>query len=762
MGNLWIAFWQWLSEMWQVALNNSDATQILLALLQTVLALLPFLGPVAIVIFRRRRRRKTVATLISDISPFEKIIPYSDNVLWRLLGGSGIEQTDDPLADYNIPYQVRISGRNIRREIIDRMERTDNLDQRWVLILGRSGLGKSREAAQVAKALNDDGWAVLNLKTLGWERLSRPDVKLMENLGDQKLLFFLDDVNRMIPLEKGRVGARGLYEQAKLAETHPLDRLLEVLKTFEDNCRAKNVRVIATARNEPVAEKAGEPSELEKLGLDRYKLWQRFQQYELSDPEIDTLVTLQQQGVAAAKLQANPEEFKPLAVKSDRTMRVFVNNLREARRENLPLEQVSEDNLQNSWKSLYKRAKQQHRATPHIYAAAILLRSLGVGLQPMIVLPTARMLVSRRKTQVWGWLNYWPMRRALNYLTAIDSTSILTPKDGQLEAVPISIEQGEHIPNILKLLLRLSKKQPSTDIMLSLNGFGETVYEMGRYTQALTSFKRVIGLSDYLENVSDDSQDSQSQEFDRLFLNSVWFLQGNCHYFLSHREEAIACYDAALAIKPDKHEALLNKGVSLDALGHREEAIACYDAALAIKPDKHEALLNKGVSLDALGHREEAIACYDAALAIKPDLHEALYNKGVSLDALGHREEAIACYDAALAIKPDLHEALLNKGVSLDALGHREEAIACYDAALAIKPDKHEALYNKGVSLDALGHREEAIACYDAALVIKPDKHEALLNKGVSLDALGHREEAIACYDAALAIKPGPTRSLGC
>ncbi|MGB7313002.1 MAG: tetratricopeptide repeat protein, partial [Nodosilinea sp.] len=55
---------------------------------------------------------------------------------------------------------------------------------------------------------------------------------------------------------------------------------------------------------------------------------------------------------------------------------------------------------------------------------------------------------------------------------------------------------------------------------------------------------------------------------------------GNSLYKASFLENAIACYDAALDIKPDLHEALYNKGIALDDLGQYEAAIACYDAAL--------------------------------------------------------------------------------------------------------------------------------------------------------------------------------------
>ena len=52
---------------------------------------------------------------------------------------------------------------------------------------------------------------------------------------------------------------------------------------------------------------------------------------------------------------------------------------------------------------------------------------------------------------------------------------------------------------------------------------------------------------------------------------------------------------------------------------------------LAVKPDKHEAMYNKGVMLHHQRKYSEAIAEYDKALAVMPDYHEAMYNKGLAL-----------------------------------------------------------------------------------------------------------------------------------
>ncbi|MEG4391255.1 CHAT domain-containing protein, partial [Microcoleus sp. BROC3] len=176
-----------------------------------------------------------------------------------------------------------------------------------------------------------------------------------------------------------------------------------------------------------------------------------------------------------------------------------------------------------------------------------------------------------------------------------------------------------------------------------------------------------------------------------------------------------------------------------------EEAIASYDKALEIKPDKHEPWYSRGNALSNLGRLEEAIASYDKALEIKPDKHEPWYSRGIALNKLGRLEEVIASYDKALKIKPDKHEAWYNRGIALNKLGRLEEAIASYDKALEIEPDKHVPWYNRGNALHDLGKLEVAIASYDKALEIKPDYHEPWINRSIAVSITPRHNQPV--YD---------------
>jgi type I site-specific restriction endonuclease len=105
-------------------------------------------------LIQQHRKRR----ILPDTFAFDVIKPQS-NVLQALLGGN----ENDSLADYKIPYQERISGRSIHDELKQKLD-----ESRWVLILAPTGLGKTREAANLAQRLNNEGWTILNLKRGQW------------------------------------------------------------------------------------------------------------------------------------------------------------------------------------------------------------------------------------------------------------------------------------------------------------------------------------------------------------------------------------------------------------------------------------------------------------------------------------------------------------------------------------------------------------------------------------------------------------------
>jgi protein O-GlcNAc transferase len=232
------------------------------------------------------------------------------------------------------------------------------------------------------------------------------------------------------------------------------------------------------------------------------------------------------------------------------------------------------------------------------------------------------------------------------------------------------------------------------------------------------------------------------------------YLLANIQFRLGRPREALASYEAALALRPEHPEALYNRAIALQGLRRFEEALASYDQALAVKSDFAAAWINRGIALRDLKRPNEALASYQVALTMAPETAALRYNRGNALRDLQRFEEALESYDAALALKPDDAQAHNNRALTLWNLRRYQEALASYDRALAIEPNNPEFWYARGNTLRDLKRFEAALASYDAALVFEPDHADAHNNRGVALSNLRRNAEALESYDQALTVKP--------
>ncbi|MGK7909250.1 MAG: tetratricopeptide repeat protein [Synechococcus sp.] len=612
--------------------------------------------------WRRQQRKEVASSRIKSVSGF-KIVPPNGDV-FPLVFRSEVTGPLAELADRKIPYEARVEGRNVREEMESALKQGNGK----LLILGRTGLGKTREAAELVQLFNREGWTVLFPKNLRWLDVPIDGQKLFEQVGTtRKLLLWLDDLNQAMEFcREQRENAEGLekYGQETVLQVPLQERLLNTIRWFEQCCGTSEIRVVATARNEKDIERVGECSPWDKLQWNDFQnFWQLFRRYELPPPHNDSVVALLEVLVPQAGLQERHKEYRAIALKNDRTFRNVVENLREFKSRN---QQVTAEgftaSLRGTWEERYQRAVKRYPLARFVYSAVAILISLQVPVDVETV-RSAALIVSKG-----SWLQklWWRFRlsRVIAYLTDVEQ--ILEPRDGQFEAATQGVEFANHIVGIAGMIFKLANQR------------GEAFLEA-------------------------------------LIICAVLFQLGG------ENQEAIRFYDKALEIKPNDHLAWSNRGIALDQLDRTEEAITSYDKALEFKPDSHEAWYNRGVTLGQLGRTEEAIASYDKALEFKPDKHEAWYNRGNALDQLGRTEEAIASYDKALEFKPDYHEAWSNRGTAMGQLGRTEEAIASFDKALEFKPDKHEAWGNQAVTFVQLQDYKTALDCLEKAIQFEPE-----------------------------------------
>ena len=88
------------------------------------------------------------------------------------------------------------------------------------------------------------------------------------------------------------------------------------------------------------------------------------------------------------------------------------------------------------------------------------------------------------------------------------------------------------------------------------------------------------------------------------------------------------------------------------SLGLRDEALASYDQALAVKPDYIEALVNSGALLRETHQHLAALERFNKVLTINPNYESALGNCAILLTEFKRSEQAIAMFQRLLAINP--------------------------------------------------------------------------------------------------------------
>jgi tetratricopeptide (TPR) repeat protein len=712
----------------------TDQAEFLKSFTPLLAALVPFIGGggvigVLLLWLKHRQQKlkqKRQQELPSGDFPFEIISPNTSTVLKQLMSGSN---DDDPLADANIPYLQRQPNRNIRQELERAFEAKP-----WVLILGRTGLGKTREAAQLAKLLNDEGWTILNLADQAGAWIDEPRQFPPEISPNAKLLFFLDDLNRWVYRGKPREISKDADDPAQPLRVSVQERLLRTLEFYERECR-NQVRVIATARNERDRhpDRLHELSEFEKLQFEQYpNFWNRFEPYELVEPSDAAIVELLSDRVEAAHLRAKVDEFPQIASRNDRTFRNIVENLRTATNRELvvSVNELSET-LDRTWRVRYKAALKRYPTAQYTYDAVEVLQTLNLLLTPAMVGATAELFIHQRGVK-WIW-KQWQLRQALKFL--IESEKILEPRDGQIEAKNQHIDVKQFVPLVLKKLVTVGERYYSQNLLAAeFLDCGMVLNDLELYEDAIRSFDEVI-----------------KYEPDNI---DAWYFRGTALNDLERYEDAIASFDRAIQHKPEDHHSWYLRGMVLIHLKRYEDAIVSFDEAIKYEPEHYYSWHFRGIALVNLGRYEDAVTSLDKAIKYESDSYYSWHFRGNALANLGRYEDAVTSFDEAIKYDPNYYYSWHFRGMVFISLGRCEDAVTSFDEAIKYDPNYYYSWHFHGIALTNLGRYEDAVTSFDQALKYDPNYYYSWNVRGNALRKLNRYGEAIASYDEALKHKP--------
>lgn len=233
------------------------------------------------------------------------------------------------------------------------------------------------------------------------------------------------------------------------------------------------------------------------------------------------------------------------------------------------------------------------------------------------------------------------------------------------------------------------------------------------------------------------------------------FENASAHHAMGRVDEAMAGYQAALALRPDLVEAHFNLGLIHLSRDRYQAAIDAYLTALSLKPHWPEAHFNLAQAYEQAGVPEAAVIAYERALELKSDYYEACYNLGCHLLRTTRYDLAVQRLTQATRLKSTCSEAYNNLGQAYEGLNDFEAAEKCYAIAHAMDPSMLEACFNLAQRKKASGQLDEAAALYGQAVARHPDSAAAANNLGNIYREQERYEEAIACYRQVVALEPG-------
>jgi predicted O-linked N-acetylglucosamine transferase (SPINDLY family) len=173
---------------------------------------------------------------------------------------------------------------------------------------------------------------------------------------------------------------------------------------------------------------------------------------------------------------------------------------------------------------------------------------------------------------------------------------------------------------------------------------------------------------------------------------------------------------------PEPADEFIARGDAFLAQGRYREAIAAYDQALGLAPERRSALNNRGAALRRLGEDQAALACFERALVLYCDDVDIMLNFAAALRALGRLDEALGAYESVHALSPDDPRALLGRGDVMLQLDRPADAILAFDRATVLQPESVAAQHRLASALRRFGNPGPALAHFEQAYRLEPKR----------------------------------------
>ncbi len=133
--------------------------------------------------------------------------------------------------------------------------------------------------------------------------------------------------------------------------------------------------------------------------------------------------------------------------------------------------------------------------------------------------------------------------------------------------------------------------------------------------------------------------------------------------------------------------ALTQVGIDLHDRGRYDDAVAAFEQALALEPDRVRAIRGKALCLSQLGKAKEALAYAEKAVKLARYSGLAYATLGVVLHRLGRRQDAEKAFRLGLENTPDDFRVYYNYACCWAEVGDEDECRRYLALALELAPE---------------------------------------------------------------------------
>jgi tetratricopeptide (TPR) repeat protein len=194
-------------------------------------------------------------------------------------------------------------------------------------------------------------------------------------------------------------------------------------------------------------------------------------------------------------------------------------------------------------------------------------------------------------------------------------------------------------------------------------------------------------------------------------------------------EKATRDYLDSVMARPDQWTSHYNLGNYRLGRGESRDAVASFQAALALEPRAVAAMVNAAIAFSRMGEFDDAERSLQRALALAPDDAAANLNMGLLKAERNDPTQAENYLKRALKSDPQLAQAAYNLCV-LTAEDRVGEAVGWCREAAALAPQNPTYAYTLAFYLARSGARDEAIRTLQALVARYPGYRDAQMLLG--------------------------------